>query len=77
MTVGRPNQVWSKDITYLRLVRGFVYLGLAGRSEQFYACMSDEKEEDNTNQQAAGGAGFPRGRSFPSVPSGTGGTKES
>jgi putative transposase len=26
MTIGRPNQVWSTDITYIRLVRGFVYL---------------------------------------------------
>ncbi len=24
--VARPNQVWSTDITYLRLARGFVYL---------------------------------------------------
>ena len=24
--VGRPNQVWSTDITYIRLARGFVYL---------------------------------------------------
>jgi len=26
MAVSRPNQVWSTDITYLRLARGFVYL---------------------------------------------------
>lgn len=26
VTVTRPNQVWSTDITYLRLPRGFVYL---------------------------------------------------
>ena len=26
VTIDRPNQVWSTDITYLRLVRGFVYL---------------------------------------------------
>ncbi len=26
ITVSRPNQVWSTDITYLRLARGFVYL---------------------------------------------------
>ena len=26
MAVSRPNQVWSTDITYLRLERGFVYL---------------------------------------------------
>lgn len=26
MTIGRPNQVWCADITYLRLRRGFVYL---------------------------------------------------
>jgi len=26
MTIDRPNQVWSTDITYIRLVRGFVYL---------------------------------------------------
>jgi putative transposase len=26
MSIGRPNQVWSTDITYVRLVRGFVYL---------------------------------------------------
>ena len=26
VTVIRPNQVWSTDITYLRLPRGFVYL---------------------------------------------------
>jgi putative transposase len=26
MTIGRPNQVWSTDITYVRLARGFVYL---------------------------------------------------
>jgi putative transposase len=26
MTIGRPNQVWSTDITYIRLARGFVYL---------------------------------------------------
>jgi len=24
--IGRPNQVWSTDITYIRLLRGFVYL---------------------------------------------------
>lgn len=24
--VVRPNQVWSTDITYIRLTRGFVYL---------------------------------------------------
>lgn len=24
--VTRPNQVWSSDIIYLRLARGFVYL---------------------------------------------------
>jgi putative transposase len=26
MVVGRPNQVWATDITYIRLARGFVYL---------------------------------------------------
>ena len=26
LTVNRPNQVWSTDITYLRLTQGFVYL---------------------------------------------------
>lgn len=26
VSVTRPNQVWSTDITYLRLPRGFVYL---------------------------------------------------
>ncbi len=26
MAVSQPNQVWSTDITYLRLARGFVYL---------------------------------------------------
>ncbi len=26
VTVTRPNQVWSSDITYIRLARGFVYL---------------------------------------------------
>ncbi|MBE3098930.1 MAG: IS3 family transposase [Planctomycetes bacterium] len=26
MSIGRPNQVWSTDITYIRLVHGFVYL---------------------------------------------------
>jgi putative transposase len=26
MTVTRPNQVWSTDITYIRLARGFAYL---------------------------------------------------
>jgi len=26
MTVDSPNQVWAADITYIRLVRGFVYL---------------------------------------------------
>ena len=26
MTILRPNQVWSTDITYIRLVQGFVYL---------------------------------------------------
>ena len=26
VAVGRPNQVWSTDITYVRLARGFVYL---------------------------------------------------
>ncbi len=26
MVVTRPNQVWSTDITYIRLARGFVYL---------------------------------------------------
>ncbi|MCX5671152.1 MAG: DDE-type integrase/transposase/recombinase [Planctomycetota bacterium] len=26
MTIDRPNQVWSTDITYIRLARGFVYL---------------------------------------------------
>src|SRR5512133_186302 len=25
--VERPNQVWSTDVTYIRLARGFVYLG--------------------------------------------------
>ena len=25
-TIGRPNQVWSADITYIRLIRGFAYL---------------------------------------------------
>ena len=26
MAIDRPNQVWSTDITYIRLARGFVYL---------------------------------------------------
>ena len=26
MEIDRPNQVWSTDITYIRLARGFVYL---------------------------------------------------
>jgi putative transposase len=26
MSVERPNQVWSADVTYIRLARGFVYL---------------------------------------------------
>lgn len=26
MTIDRPNQVWSTDITHIRLARGFVYL---------------------------------------------------
>jgi putative transposase len=26
LTIDSPNQVWSADITYVRLVRGFVYL---------------------------------------------------
>jgi putative transposase len=26
MTIDRPNQVWITDITYIRLLRGFVYL---------------------------------------------------
>ena len=26
MNITRPNQVWSTDITYIRLSRGFVYL---------------------------------------------------
>jgi len=26
VAVTRPNQVWSTDITYIRLERGFVYL---------------------------------------------------
>jgi putative transposase len=26
MAIERPNQVWSTDITYIRLARGFVYL---------------------------------------------------
>jgi putative transposase len=26
VTITRPNQVWSTDITYIRLARGFVYL---------------------------------------------------
>jgi putative transposase len=26
VTVWRPNQVWSADITYIRMVRGFMYL---------------------------------------------------
>jgi putative transposase len=26
MEIGRPNHVWSTDITYIRLARGFVYL---------------------------------------------------
>ena len=26
MSIDRPNQVWSTDITYIRLARGFVYL---------------------------------------------------
>ena len=26
VVVNRPNQVWSTDITYIRLARGFVYL---------------------------------------------------
>ena len=26
MAITRPNQVWSTDITYIRLPRGFVYL---------------------------------------------------
>ena len=25
-TIGHPNQVWSADITYIRMVRGFMYL---------------------------------------------------
>ncbi len=26
MTIGRLNYVWSTDITYIRLAKGFVYL---------------------------------------------------
>ena len=26
ISIERPNQVWSSDITYIRLIRGFVYL---------------------------------------------------
>jgi putative transposase len=26
VAVSRPNQVWSTDITYIRLARGFAYL---------------------------------------------------
>ncbi|KVW98050.1 hypothetical protein ABW22_03265 [Thiobacillus denitrificans] len=26
VNIDRPNQVWSTDITYIRLARGFVYL---------------------------------------------------
>jgi putative transposase len=26
LTIGRPNQVWATDITYIPMVRGFVYL---------------------------------------------------
>ena len=26
LSITRPNQVWSTDITYIRLARGFVYL---------------------------------------------------
>ena len=26
LTVNRPNQVWAADITYIPMVRGFVYL---------------------------------------------------
>ena len=26
MTIGRPNQVWAMDITYIPMARGFVYL---------------------------------------------------
>lgn len=28
MTVGRPNQVWAMDITYIPMARGFVYLAV-------------------------------------------------
>ena len=45
-----------------------VYLGLAGRSEQFCACMSDKKEEDNNIQQAAGGGGPPPWKIVPFCP---------
>ena len=26
VTVGRPDQVWASDITYVRLAHGFIYL---------------------------------------------------
>ena len=26
LVVGRPNQVWAMDITYIPMARGFVYL---------------------------------------------------
>jgi putative transposase len=28
MAITRPNQVWAMDITYIPMVRGFVYLAL-------------------------------------------------
>ena len=28
MVIGRPDQVWAADITYVRLVRGFVYVAV-------------------------------------------------
>jgi putative transposase len=26
LTINRPNQVWSTDITYIRLFKGWIYL---------------------------------------------------
>ena len=46
------------------------------RSEQFYACMSDKKEEHNSTNRRQEAARFPRGRSFPSVPSGVEDTRK-